>query len=77
MDISTILNYGLAIVSILLVIVILLQNRNGGLGTVFGGSAGGEFYRSKRGVEAFLYNATIILGVLFVVIALAIAVVNV
>lgn len=77
MDISTILNYALAIDAILLVVVILMQNRSGGLGSVFGGTAGGEFYRSKRGVEAFLYNATIILGVLFVVISLAIAVVNV
>lgn len=77
MEISSILKYALAVVSALLIVVILLQNRNGGLGTVFGGTAGGEFYRSKRGLEAILYNATIILGVLFVIIALAIAVVNV
>ena len=76
MDIANILKYALAIVSVLLVIVILFQNRSGGLGTVFGGSAGGEFYRSKRGLEAILYNATIILGVIFVIIALAIAIVN-
>lgn len=77
MNISDILKYVLGAVSILLVIVILLQNRSGGLGTVFGGTAGGEFYRSKRGLEAFLYNATIVLGILFVIIALAIAIVNV
>jgi len=76
-NISDILKYVLGAVSILLVIVILLQNRSGGLGTVFGGTAGGEFYRSKRGLEAFLYNATIVLGILFVIIALAIAIVNV
>ena len=63
-------------VSILLIICVLLQNRNGGLGTVFGGSGGGEFYRSKRGFEAFLYNGTIILGILFAVVALAIALLN-
>lgn len=77
MDVSQILKYSLAVISVLLVVVVLLQNRSGGLGTVFGGTAGGEFYRSKRGLEAFLYNATIILSVLFVIIALAIAVVNV
>jgi len=77
MTISDILKYVLAIDAIGLVISILLQNRSGGLGTVFGGMSGGEFYRSRRGLEAVLYNATIILGILFVIIALAIAVINV
>lgn len=70
------LKYLLVIVSIILVIFVLLQNRSGGLGTIFGGSGGGESYRSRRGIEAFLYNGTVILGVLLAVISLAIAVVN-
>lgn len=77
MNITDILKYVLAIVAVGMVISILLQNRSGGLGTVFGGMSGGEFYRSRRGLEAVLYNATIILGILFVIIALAIAVLNV
>ncbi|MFS8130536.1 MAG: preprotein translocase subunit SecG [Candidatus Dojkabacteria bacterium] len=77
MSITDILKYVLALDAVGLVISILLQNRSGGLGTVFGGMSGGEFYRSRRGLEAVLYNATIILGILFVVIALAIAVINV
>lgn len=51
--------------SVFLSIAILLQNRSGGLGTVFGGSSGGEGYRSKRGLEKFLYYSSIILAVVF------------
>jgi protein translocase SecG subunit len=77
MTITQVLNYVLAVDAVLLIGSILFQNRNGGLGTVFGGMSGGEFYRSKRGLEAFLYNSTIILGLLFVIIAFAIALINV
>ena len=76
MSITDILKIILAVIAILLIITVLLQNRSGGLGTVFGGSGGGEFYRSKRGLEAFLYNGTIILGILFAVVSLSIAVIN-
>ena len=76
MNLTDILKYIEVIISVLMIVFILLQNRSGGLGTVFGGASGGEFYRSKRGLEAFLYNATIILGILFSIIALAIAVLN-
>lgn len=76
MSTTDILKYVEVVISILLIFFVLLQNRSGGLGTVFGGSGGGEFYRSKRGLEAFLYNGTIVLGILFAVVALAIAVIN-
>ncbi len=53
------------IISVLLGTVILLQQRGSGLGDAFGGSGGGV-YRSKRGVERTLHQATIVLAVLFV-----------
>jgi len=55
-------------VSVLLVTAILLQQKGVGLGAAFGGS--GQIYRSKRGLEKSLFIGTIILTVLFVVIAL-------
>lgn len=76
MELNTIFKYTEALVAILLSISILLQNRSGGLGTVFGGSSGGESYRSRRGLEAVLYNSTLILGFLFAVLAIAIALTN-
>lgn len=60
------------ILSVLLIISILLQVRGSGLGNIFGG-VGGEFYRSKRGIENFLYKATIILSIMFVSNCLALA----
>ncbi len=50
----------------LLIIVIILQNRGAGLSVAFGGSSGGESYRSRRGFDKLLLYATIILGILFV-----------
>ena len=58
------------IVSILLIIVILLQNRGAGLGSAFGGTGGGV-YLTKRGLEKKLFAATIILAVLFFGLSLA------
>jgi len=57
------------IVSILLILSILLQNRGAGLGASFGG--GGEVYRTKRGAEKFLFRATIVLIAIFMALALA------
>jgi protein translocase SecG subunit len=76
MELNTIFKYAEAVVAFLLAISILLQNRNGGLGTVFGGSSGGESYRSRRGLEAMLYNSTLVLGFLFALLAIAIAITN-
>ena len=58
------------IVCVLLTVSILLQNRAEGLGKMFGG--GGEVFRTKRGLEKFLYYFTIVLIVVLVVLSLAI-----
>lgn len=50
-----------------MVIVILFQQNEAGLGSAFGGSnAGGSGFRQKRGLEKQLFFVTIILAVLFV-----------
>lgn len=51
------------IISVLLIISILLQNRGAGLGETFGGS--GNIYQTKRGFDKFLFTITVILAVLF------------
>ncbi len=55
------------VVSILIVVFVLLQNRAEGLGTMFGG--GGEVFRTKRGLEKFLYYGTMFLIVVFIVLS--------
>jgi preprotein translocase subunit SecG len=57
------------VISVLLMIAILLQSRGTGLGGAFGGSGG--VYLTKRGLEKKLFNATIILAVLFFAVSLA------
>jgi len=55
------------VVAILLILSILLQQRGTTLGGAFGGESG--FYRSRRGPEKFLYILTIVLGIVFVALA--------
>lgn len=55
-------------ISVLLIITILLQNKEGGLG-VIGGAMGGS-YHTKRGFEKFLSQSTIVLSILFIGISL-------
>ena len=57
-------------ISIALMLAILLQNRGAGLSGIFGGS--GNIYRTKRGLEKKLFALTIILGVLFFLVSLAV-----
>ncbi|PIQ77033.1 preprotein translocase subunit SecG [Candidatus Peregrinibacteria bacterium CG11_big_fil_rev_8_21_14_0_20_46_8] len=57
------------IVSVLLITVILAQDKGVGLSSTFGG--GGEFYRSKHSADRLLFNATIVLSALFIGIAIA------
>ena len=61
-------NFISIIVSILLVISILLQNRGAGLSSTFGGDFGG--YYSKRGFEKFLTWFSIGLASLFILLAI-------
>lgn len=62
------------ILAILLVGAVLIQNRGTGLGAAFGGE--GNIYRTKRGLEKYLFTATIILAVLFLATALATTLLN-
>lgn len=55
------------IIAVLLIGTILLQQRGGGLSTVFGGS--GTMYRTRRGVEKGVFVASIILSGLFLLTA--------
>ncbi|MBU0647843.1 preprotein translocase subunit SecG [Patescibacteria group bacterium] len=53
------------VLSVLLIIFIILQNKASALGGVFGGET--NVYQSKRGVENFLHWGTVVLAILFVV----------
>lgn len=57
------------VVSLLLIAAILLQNRGAGLGQTFGGDS--AIFRTKRGLEKRLHQATIVLAVLFLTLSVA------
>jgi preprotein translocase subunit SecG len=65
---STYFSIALIIISVGLVLSILFQVKGGGLGGIFGQSD--TVYRTKRGVEKTLFQLTIVLAVLFVVISM-------
>jgi len=61
-----ILPYIQVALSVLLVVAILMQRSASGLGGVFGGSDTSSGFNTRRGVEKSLFNATIVIAVLFV-----------
>lgn len=59
------------IVAILLIVSIMLQQRGTALGSAFGGGDSGGTYSTRRGLQKKLFWATIILGMVFVILAIA------
>ncbi|KKS98325.1 MAG: preprotein translocase subunit SecG, preprotein translocase subunit SecG [Candidatus Gottesmanbacteria bacterium GW2011_GWA2_43_14] len=53
------------IISLTLLVTILIQAKGVGLGRAWGG--GGEFYKSRRGVEKVIFRLTIVLVALFLI----------
>ena len=69
-NLENILVFALIIIDALLVIAVLMQQKEGGLSTVFGGD--GNVYRSRRGLAKGIHYMTIVLAVLFVGLSLAV-----
>jgi preprotein translocase subunit SecG len=63
------INYLQIIVSGILIVVILLQVKGSGFGAALGGMSGGSVYRTKRGLERTLFQATIILTIVFIFVS--------
>lgn len=56
------------VIAVALIIAVLLQVRGGGLGGIFGQPD--SVYRTRRGAEKTLFQLTIVLVVLFIIIAI-------
>ncbi len=56
------------IVALTLIGVVLLQGQNSGLGSAFGGDS--SVYRTRRGVEKTIFNLTVVLSVIFLLLSL-------
>ncbi len=68
---KAILPYIEIVLSLLLIIGIVLQQRGAGLGGAFGGDNFSSTFYKRRGAENFLFKATIIVALLYVVAAIA------
>jgi len=64
------LNIAQIILSVALILAIILQSKQAGLGGLTGGDTGGVF-RARRGVERTLFQITIGLSVVFFLVAVA------
>ncbi len=61
-------NVAQIIVALVLISVVLLQVKGGGLGGIFGSQTGA--FRTKRGIEKTLFKFTILLIVVLVVVSI-------
>jgi len=56
-------------ISVILTVVILLQVKGSGFGAALGGATGGSVFRTKRGLEKTLFQATILLAIVFIFVS--------
>ena len=56
------------IVGCLLIVLVLMQSKGTGLGTVFGGES--SVFRTRRGLERLLFNFTIYCSAIFLLVSL-------
>lgn len=69
MEFRDYINIAQILVSVVLTLVLLLQAKGSGIGTALGGGTGGSF-RTRRGVEKTLFQLTIVLAVIFLLISI-------
>ncbi|MBN1643377.1 MAG: preprotein translocase subunit SecG [Dehalococcoidales bacterium] len=65
---QTALNIVQIIVSVILILAILFQVKGGGIGGIFGQAD--SVFRTRRGVERWLFLGTIVLVAIFVVLSI-------
>jgi preprotein translocase subunit SecG len=63
---NQILFYTQIAISIILIVLIVIQQRGAALGAGFGG--GGEVYSTKRGAQKKIYYATVAVATIFLVL---------
>jgi preprotein translocase subunit SecG len=66
--VGNVVDIALVIVSVALIASVILQSKGAGLGGLTGADTGGIF-TARRGVEKTLFYVTIILGVVFFILA--------
>ncbi len=65
---NTIIVIAQLVLSVVLIGLVLIQERSSGAGGLFGGTEGGS-YQTRRGLEKVIFWATIVVAVLFAALA--------
>ena len=65
---KTFFNIALIITSIATVVLVVLQNRGVGMGSIAGGSDPSTIFTQRRGVEKVIFNLTIVFSSLLVIL---------
>ena len=68
MQLTGYFNIAQIILSVAVILAVLLQVKGGGLGGIFGQAD--TVYRTKRGAEKMLFQLTIVLVALFIIISI-------
>lgn len=66
----TVLPYAQLVLSALLIVAVVLQRTGASLGGAFGADNFSSGFHTRRGLEKTLFQATIVLGILFALSAL-------
>jgi protein translocase SecG subunit len=54
------------VLAIIIIGLILLQERSSGMSGLFGGGGGDGYYQTRRGMEKFIFIGTIVAAIIFV-----------
>lgn len=71
----TYIDWGLIIISVLLIISVILQSKGAGLGGLSGADAGSVF-TARRGIEKTLFWVTIVLSVIFFALVITLLIIS-
>jgi len=66
---QTFLNIALIIASVATIVLVVLQNRGVGMGSI-AGSEPGSIFTARRGVEKVIFNLTMVFSILLVVLVI-------
>lgn len=59
------------VLSLLLIVIVLLQQNEASLGSAFGGSGQASNFHTKRGLEKALFVSNIVIAILFILAAVS------
>ena len=65
---KTFFNIALILTSIAVVVLVVLQNRGVGMGSIAGGSDPSSIFTQRRGVEKVIFNLTMVFSILLVIL---------